>query len=82
MNDLTYKIIVFKIRTKIMRLPLILLAILRTHLSVEELPKFCFMSPERRKKRFFELVELILGTRVYNFSLGFGGEGIDNCEYI
>lgn len=56
------------------------LAILQTYMPVEEMPKFCLMRPERREQRFFKLVKLVLGTRVYNYSLGFGGEGIDNRE--
>lgn len=49
-------------------------------MPVDETPKFCLMRPERREQRFFKLVRLVLGTRVYNYSLGFGGEGIDNRE--
>ncbi|VDM31218.1 unnamed protein product [Hydatigera taeniaeformis] len=57
-------------------------SILQTYLPIDELPKFCSMRPERREQRFFELVRLVLGTRVYNFSLGFGGEGIDNLPEL
>nr|CDS22954.1 NUDIX hydrolase domain [Echinococcus granulosus] len=57
-------------------------SILQTYLPIDETPKFCFMHPQRREQKFFELVELVLGTRVYNFSLGFGGEGIDNLPEL
>ncbi|VDK32449.1 unnamed protein product [Taenia asiatica] len=57
-------------------------SILQTYMPVEEMPKFCLMRPERREQRFFKLVKLVLGTRVYNYSLGFGGEGIDNLPEL
>ncbi|KAL5963637.1 hypothetical protein TSMEX_008604 [Taenia solium] len=53
-------------------------SILQTYMPADETPKFCLMRPERREQMFFKLVRLVLGTRVYNYSLGFGGEGIDN----
>ncbi|KAL5107330.1 hypothetical protein TcWFU_001274 [Taenia crassiceps] len=57
-------------------------SILQTYMPVDETPKFCLMRPEMREQRFFKLVRLVLGTRVYNYSLGFGGEGIDNLPEL
>ncbi|KAM7542448.1 hypothetical protein Aperf_G00000004259 [Anoplocephala perfoliata] len=57
-------------------------SILQTYLPMPDMPMFCSLPPDERKEKFFQLVELVLGTRVYNFSLGFGGEGIDNCLYL
>uniref|UniRef100_A0A5K3FD10 Cilia- and flagella-associated protein 206 n=2 Tax=Mesocestoides corti TaxID=53468 RepID=A0A5K3FD10_MESCO len=51
-------------------------------MPMNEVPTFTSLPPEQRQERFKGLTDIVLGMRVYNFSMGFGGEGIDNLPEL
>ncbi|VDO03147.1 unnamed protein product [Rodentolepis nana] len=57
-------------------------SIVQTYLTLEDMQDFCSLQPNVRKEKFFHLINLVLGTRVYNFSLGFGAVGFDNLTEL
>ncbi|KAM3187626.1 hypothetical protein ACTXT7_001974 [Hymenolepis weldensis] len=57
-------------------------AIVQTYLTFDDMQEFCSLEPNVRKEKFFQLVNLVLGTRVYNFSLGFGAVSFNNLPEL
>nr|CDS25699.1 hypothetical protein HmN_000613700 [Hymenolepis microstoma] len=57
-------------------------SIVQTYLALEDMQEFCSLQANVRKEKFFQLINLVLGTRVYNFSLGFGAVGFDNLTEL
>ncbi len=47
---------------------------------IADVPTFISLGPEERILRFKEFTDIVTGIRVYKYSFGVGGEGVDNRE--